>query len=118
MSTAATVHEVTTEAINRSEANANPSFLEYALDLVKTLATTKQEVTIDDVREAYDYSFKNNGFVPFTHNNSAYGPVILRAVDAGYITKKEGAAVKSRRPSSHGRLLRVFTSNIFVAKTN
>jgi hypothetical protein len=119
MSTAVeAVHQVTSEAIQRSERNANASFLEYAVGLVKTLATKKKEITIDDVREAYEAVVASTWdgvfAVPSTHNNSAFGPVILRAVEKGIITRKEGAAVKSRRPSSHGRLLRVFTSNIYT----
>jgi hypothetical protein len=110
MSTAVeAVHQVTSEAIQRSESNANPDFMTFALESVRVAATLKKEITIDDVREVNE-SYPN---APKTHNNSAFGPVILRAVEKGIITRKEGAAVKSRRPSSHGRLLRVFTSNIY-----
>jgi hypothetical protein len=52
MSTAVeAVHQVTSEAIQRSESNANPDFMTFALESVRVAATLKKEITIDDVRE-------------------------------------------------------------------
>lgn len=103
------MREVRNEAIDRARANANEEWFEFMVSMVRNVAISQPELTTDAVWREAEFHYNR----PTTHNASAIGPVMLEAIDRGYISRKEGFSRKSERPQSHGRLLRVFTSNLY-----
>jgi hypothetical protein len=103
MATAALV----SDAMNRAEDNASPEFKRILADSIVAVATRRRELTTDDVWEEFE---KRSGIV--SGDRSAIGPVMMKAVRKGIIQQKTGFSKNSTRPSTHGRLLRVFKSMV------
>lgn len=102
------------EAIQRSAENANKGWQEYMLDVVYRVALAKPSFTTDDVRELFEKdqaeAIKS---IPYTHDYSAIGPVMLEATAQGFITTTENSVRRSTRPSAHGRFITLWHSTVY-----
>lgn len=76
---------------------------------VRTAALRKPEITADDVWSEFDKLETK----PAAQNKSAIGSVLVEALKDGILKRKDGFSLPSQRPSTHGRLLRVFRSEIY-----
>jgi len=98
------------EGIERSEAGANakiPGWSVMALDIIRITATEQEFLISDSCREV--------GVrlgLPEPHNPSAWGGVMRRAINVGYIEKTE-KTIPSTRPVAHRILRPVYRSLIW-----
>lgn len=99
------IYDLTQEAIDRVEMNANEEWKATALAIVRNLARRVPQFTSDSVWHELDKSDIK------THENRALGAVIIKAIKLGYI-EPTGAYQKSTRPECHRRPIAVYASRI------
>jgi len=106
MSTAAVA--VTNASIQQSGENASDELKRQLAGAILGVAKTKNEFTTDDVWA----EFERRGGTSYLSaaERSVLGYVIRQGVRLGYINASQKAR-RSKRPSSHRRLLTVFVSN-------
>ena len=105
---AAAAREAKKEAMDRSEKNATPEWSEVMLKLVKLTSQEQLLFNADDVFERME-AIPN---APVTHDPRAFGPVMRRAVKAGYCEATDTTR-KSRRESCHHRPLAIWRSKLY-----
>ena len=93
----------------QSEVSATGAWKNAVHKCVVAAATRKPEITADDVWNEFDKLEQK----PLTLEKSAIGPVLVAAIKLGLLKRKDGFSLPSQRPSTHGRLLRVFRSQIY-----
>jgi hypothetical protein len=77
--------------------------------VIRQVALTNAEFTADLPMEVY----ASDPSKPQTHSQRAMGPVVVRAMRAGIIRKKEGVFRNSNRRSCHNRPIQVYESLIY-----
>jgi hypothetical protein len=102
---------VTENAIDAAAEHAPPDFLEQAYQALKRVAERQLKLTADDVWEELERV--PDAEAVQAKNNSAMGPVFRRAARDRVIFLVQGEGRTSERPSTHGRMLRVWQSIIF-----
>jgi hypothetical protein len=100
--------EAADEAIERVDQHADPDWKEAALAAVRSVAERAAEFTADDVWEELVTNWPDAQ----THDPRALGPVIRRAVKAGWI-EHTGEFRRSKRPESHGCPKSVYRSLVY-----
>ena len=96
------IDQVTNEAIDRVDRNADPDWKEHALTVVEQLAMTRATFTTDDVWARLDPAFA-------THEPRALGAVMRKAAALGLI-RATSTYENSTRVECHGRPVRVWES--------
>lgn len=105
------VQEKIAEGMERCDFNANETWKRWVDGCIQRVASEKQEFTVDDVLAALD-ALPNP---PTTRNLAALGPRMKRvSKELKYMTATDRVQ-RSRRPLSHGNLLRVWESRIWNA---
>ncbi len=96
------------EAMARVEANAEQSWSDRMLEMVRLTALQKLYFTADDVFELA----VNRGIPYGKREMRAFGPVMLRAAKAGYCIKADCAPRNSNRKTLHASPRTVWESLI------
>lgn len=95
------------EGISRAARASNPEWWQAALEALKEAATNKPILNTDDV-----YTILYMREAPSTHENRAFGPVMLYGASQGWIIRTDHWA-ESRRRTAHRRPIRVWYSLIY-----
>lgn len=103
-------HTVTEQAIAQVEANASEQWIDVALEALRYVALRHERLTADDVWQRLD----ELPDVPAQHEPSALGVVLRQAVSKKIIERSVGEVMRSLRPSTHGRELRVWRSLLYA----
>jgi hypothetical protein len=96
------------EGMQQADDNANPQWKATWDACVLAAARRLPELTSDDVLE----EFEKLGHAPGTHNLSAIGPAMIRAMRNGFIKPTE-QFVRSERVEKRGNLHKKWLSNYF-----
>jgi hypothetical protein len=92
-----------------ADANADPRWRRWIDGCIQDVAKRMQEFTVDDVIAALQ-ALPNP---PSTHNLAALGPRMKEvAKTLGYMRATDRVQ-RSKRPASHGNLLRVWESKLY-----
>ena len=91
------------------DANADPTWRRWIDGCIQEVARRKPEFTVDDVIEALQ-ALPNP---PDTHNLAALGPRMKEVAKTLHYMKATDRVQRSKRPASHGNLLRVWESLLF-----
>ena len=94
----------------QSDVSATGAWKKAISQCVIAAATRKPEITVDDVWNEFD---KLEQKPPVILGRSIVGPSLVAAIKLGLLKRKDGFSLPSQRPSTHGRLLRVFRSQIY-----
>jgi len=79
-------------AMTRSETNANPTWADTMLELVRLTCREQLYFTADDIFDRVE-AMPN---MPKTHDLRAFGPVMKKAASAGYCEKTDRVRESSR----------------------
>lgn len=96
--------QVTTEAIESSEADSEEDWLDEAVNLIHDVAKRQKELTSEDIW---------NAGLSYPEDASSLGPAFLIAARAGYISRIKGRVEYSNIPCQHRKPMRVWRSEIF-----
>ena len=100
--------DVVEEAIERSGRNADPEWMDQAINAIKEVAKTHEEFTADDIWEFG---------LPTTRNNKALGAAFKAVARAGEISKTNTVRNSRLRKRNHGRTMAVWKSRKYHPTT-
>jgi len=95
--------ELTTEAIDRVQRNANVAWQKAAYEVVKDLSAVRRDFTTDTVWRAMELQHPELT----THEPRAMGAVMRTAARMRLI-QTTGAFQKTKRPQAHGRPIAIW----------
>jgi hypothetical protein len=102
----------TKRGIALADANADEEWRDFALEAVRVVASRMAEFTSDDVAD-YMLAQAAKRTVPTTPNLRAMGPVMIRAMRNGWISKPTPARhVMSSRARQHNCPVSIWLSNL------
>ena len=107
---AAAARDAKLASMAQADANANKSWADVMLELVRLTCCEQLYFTSDDIFDRYD-CLSNP---PKTHEGRAFGPVMTRAAKAGYCEKANVAPRESTRKGLHASPRTIWRSKLYA----